>query len=385
MPITFAKFGVAPELVAALAKRGIDEPTAIQQMALPVLQAGRDAYLNSGTGTGKTLAYLLPIFGRLDVTLQATQAMIVAPTHELAIQIHRECCDLAQNTKWQVRSVLLIGGTPLDRQIEKLKLKPHVVVGTPGRIHELMSMGKLKAPAIRTLVIDEADRLLIAEGVAVVGVIVDRLSRGRQLVFASATEQPESTNVIAALAPNLAMLQPPSSTVKTDITHLYLLCEERDKPRVLRQLLHATRPERALVFVHLNSTAERVAAELAHHKVPAAKLHAAINKEERKQSMDDFRSGRVPVLVASDVASRGLDIPGITHVFNLDVPSESKAYLHRVGRTGRAGARGEAISLMTDHEVRLVRRYGRELGMVLQHVRLRAGRVIAAGDTKARP
>ena len=172
MPITFAKFGVAPELVAALAKRGIDEPTAIQQMALPVLQAGRDAYLNSGTGTGKTLAYLLPIFGRLDVTLQATQAMIVAPTHELAIQIHRECCDLAQNSKWQVRSVLLIGGTPLDRQIEKLKLKPHVVVGTPGRIHELMSMGKLKAPAIRTLVIDEADRLLIAEGVAVVGVIV---------------------------------------------------------------------------------------------------------------------------------------------------------------------------------------------------------------------
>jgi superfamily II DNA/RNA helicase len=179
------------------------------------------------------------------------------------------------------------------------------------------------------------------------------------------------------------MLRPASSTLKTDITHLYLVCEERDKPRLLRQLLHATRPERALVFVHLNSTAERVAAQIAHHKIPASKLHAAIDKQGRKQSMDDFRSGRVPVLVASDVAARGLDIPGITHVFNLDVPSESKAYLHRVGRTGRAGARGEAISLITNNEVRLVRRYGRELGMVLQHVRLRAGRLIAADDTRS--
>jgi superfamily II DNA/RNA helicase len=352
-------------------------------MALPVLEAGGDAYLNSETGTGKTLAYLLPIFGRLDLTLAATQALIVAPTHELAIQIHRECCDLAQNAKWPVRSLLLIGGTPLDRQIEKLKSKPQVVVGSPGRIHELMSMGKLKAQGIRTLVIDEADRLLIAEDLAVLGVIVDRLPRGRQLVFSSATEQPESTKVIATLAPHHAMLRPASSTVKTDITHLYLLCEERDKPRLLRQLLHATRPERALVFVHLNSTAERVAAQFAHHKIPVAKLHAAIDKQGRKQSMDDFRSGRVSVLVASDVAARGLDIPGITHVFNLDVPSESKAYLHRVGRTGRAGARGEAISLITNNEARLVRRYGRELGMVLQQVRLRAGRLIAADDTRS--
>src|SRR5437667_2279581 len=161
--MTFAELAVPPDLVAALAKQAITEPTALQIAALPLLLAGQDAYLNAETGTGKTLAYLLPIFCRLDVTLAATQAVIVAPTHELAIQIQRQCCDLAQNAGWPVRSLLLIGGTSTERQIEKLKKKPHVVVGSPGRIRELIDMGKLKTPAIGCIVVDEADRLLLAE------------------------------------------------------------------------------------------------------------------------------------------------------------------------------------------------------------------------------
>ncbi len=376
----FLGLGVDPDFVAALAKQGISEPTAIQQVALPVLQSGADAYLNAETGTGKTLAYLLPIFGRLDLGLPATQAMIVAPTHELAIQIHRQCCDLAQNAGRPVRSLLLIGGTSMDRQLDKLKSKPHVVVGSPGRIRDLMDMRKLKVKGVRTFVVDEADRLLAAEGLPVIRAIVGALPPGRQLVFASATEQPESAAVIATLAPGLVMLRAGSAAVNADITHLYLVCEERDKPRLLRQLLHATRPERALVFAHLNSTAEHVAAQLAHHQIPAAELHGAIDKLGRQRSMDEFRSGRVPVMIASDVAARGLDIPGVSHVFNLDVPTQSKTYLHRVGRTGRAGARGEAITLMTEDEVRLVGRYESELGIVMRRVRLREGRVIAARD-----
>ena len=387
--ITFLDLGVAPALVAALAKQGISAPTAIQEQALPVVQAGGDAYLNAETGTGKTLAYLLPIFGRLALAPPASQAMIVAPTHELAIQIHRQCCDLAQNAGWLVRSLLLIGGTSMDRQLEKLKSKPHVVVGSPGRIHELMSLGKLKALGIRTLVIDEADRLLAAEDLPVIRAIVQRLPGDRRLIFASATEQPECAAAIATLAPELVMLRAGASAMNAGTTHLYLVCEERDKPRVLRQLLHATRPERALVFSHINAAAERVAAQLAHHQVEAVALHGGIDKSRRKPSMEDFRSGRVRVMVASDIAARGLDIPCVTHVFNLDVPTQSKAYLHRVGRTGRAGAKGEAISLITESEVRLVGRYERELGIVLRRVRLREGRVIAVDDAprraKARP
>ena len=376
--MTFAELQVPPELVAALAKQQIDEPTAIQIAALPVLLAGSDAYLNAETGTGKTLAYLLPIFCRLDAQQAATQVVIVAPTHELAIQIQRQCCDLAQNAGLPIRSLLLIGGTSMDRQIDKLKKKPHIVVGSPGRIRDLIAMSKLKAQAVRSIVIDEADRLLLAETLPSIRAIIEAAPPGRQLIFASATEQPESAEAIATLAPDLVMLQAGAAPVNENIEHLYLVCEERDKPEVLRKLLHALRPERALVFVHRNATAENVAAKLAHHQIPVADLHAASDKRDRKQAMDDFRSAQVPVLLASDVAARGLDIAGVTHVINLDVPAQSKAYLHRVGRTARAGAKGQAVTLTTEAEVRLVRRFERELGIVMHPVRLREGRVMAA-------
>ena len=380
MSVTFAEIDVGPELVAALAKQQITEPTAIQIAALPVLLAGKDAYLNAESGTGKTLAYLLPIFCRLDAKQEATQVVIVAPTHELAIQIQRQCCDLAQNAGWPIRSLLLIGGTSMDRQIDKLKTKPHIVVGSPGRIRELIGMGKLKAHAVRSVVIDEADRLLVEESLPAIHAIIQAAPRGRQLIFASATEQRESAEALATLAPDLVMLRAGAAPVNENIEHLYLVCEGRDKPEVLRKLLHALRPERAMVFVHRNETAENVAAKLAHHQIPVADLHAASYKRDRKKAMEDFRSAQVHVLIASDLAARGLDIKGVTHVFNLDVPTQSKAYLHRVGRTARAGAKGQAVTLMTGDEVRLVRRYESELGIVMHHVRVREGRVIAAEE-----
>ena len=378
--MTFSALDLRPDLVAALARQQITEPTAIQSAALPVLLAGKDAYLNAETGTGKTLAYLLPIFCRLETARDATQAVIVAPTHELAIQIQRQCCDLAQNAGCPVRSLLLISGTSMERQIDKLKKKPHIVVGSPGRIHDLIDMRKLKMQEVMSVVIDEADRLLVRESLPAIRAIIDAAPRGRQLVFASATEQQESADILATLAPDLVMLQTGDTPVNANIEHLYLVCEGRDKPELLRKLLHALLPERAMVFVHRNETAEDVAATLAHHKIRTADLHAASDKRDRKQAMDDFRSAEVRVLIASDVAARGLDIKGVTHIFNLDVPTLSKAYLHRVGRTARAGAKGQAVTLMTRDEVRLVRRYESELGIVMHHVRLREGRVIAADE-----
>jgi superfamily II DNA/RNA helicase len=378
--MTFPELAVLPELVAALAKQRITTPTAIQVAALPVLMAGKDAYLNAETGTGKTLAYLLPAFSRLDAALAATQVVIVAPTHELAIQIQRQCVELAQNAAWPLRVMLAVGGTSMERQLDKLKTKPHVVVGTPGRVRDLIGARKLKTQAIRTVVIDEADRLLVQESLSAIRDIIQAAPRERQLVFASATERPESAEAIAALAPGLVMVQAGTAQVNADIEHLYLVCEERDKPDVLRKLLHALRPERAMVFAHRGETATKVAEKLAYHKIPTADLHAAHDKWGRKQAMDDFRSARVRVLLASDIAARGLDIVGVTHVFNLDVPTESKAYLHRVGRTGRAGEAGAAVTLMTRDDVRLVRRFESELGIVMRHVRLREGQVIAADE-----
>jgi superfamily II DNA/RNA helicase len=373
--MTFTDLLLPTDLIAALAKQQISEPTPVQSAAIPMLLAGKDAYLNAETGTGKTLAYLLPLFARIDPAQAATQVVIVAPTHELAIQIHRQSCDLAQNAGGAIRSVLLIGGTATARQIEKLKAKPHVVVGSPGRIVELIDRGKLKTPHIRGIVVDEADRLLQDESLKWIQKIVSLAPPARQLIFASATIEAQTREVIAVLSPDAVILSPGAAAVSESIQHLYLVCEERDKPDVLRKLLHAFDVPRSIVFVHRNEVAERVAAKLAHHKLPVVDLSAELDKMDRKHAMDGIRSGAIRIMIASDLAARGLDIPGVTHVFNLDVPTMGKAYLHRVGRTGRAGAQGTAISLLTEIETRLVRRYEQELGIVMQCVRVRDGHV----------
>lgn len=373
--MTFTELLLPPDLIAALAKQQISEPTPIQSVALPVLMAGKDAYLHAETGTGKTLAYLLPLFAQLDAKQAATQVVIVAPTHELAIQIHRQSCDLAQNAGRAIRSVLLIGGTPTDRQIDKLKAKPHVVVGSPGRIVELIERSKLKMQHLRSVVVDEADRQLHDESLNWIQKIVSSAPPARQLIFASATIEPQTRQVLATLSPDAVMLSPGAAAVNENIEHLYLVCEERDKPDVLRSLLHALDVPRSIVFVHRNDVAEKVASKLAHHKLAVADLNAQLSKMDRKQAMDGIRNGTIRIMIASDLAARGLNILGVTHIFNLDVPTLSKAYLHRVGRTGRAGAKGTAISLLTEIEARLVRRYEQELGITLQQVRVQGGTV----------
>jgi len=373
--MTFTDLLLPTDLIAGLAKQQLSDPTPIQSAAIPLLMAGKDAYLNAETGTGKTLAYLLPLFARMDHAQAATQVVVVAPTHELAIQIHRQSCDLTQNAGRAIRSVLLIGGTATARQIEKLKGKPQVVVGSPGRIVELIERGKLKMQHIRGIVVDEADRLLHEESLSWIQKIVRQAPQARQLIFASATIEPQTREVMATLSPEAVVLRPGAEAVNENIQHLYLVCEERDKPEVLRKLLHAFDVPRAIVFVHRNDVAERVAAKLAHHKLAVADLNAELDKMERKRAMDGIRNDTVRIVIASDLAARGLNIPGVTHIFNLDVPTMSNAYLHRVGRTGRAGAQGMAISLLTEIEARLVRRYEQELGIVMQCVRVRDGYV----------
>jgi ATP-dependent RNA helicase DeaD len=374
--MSFTELGISPALIAALARQQITDPTPIQNAALPPLLEGKDAYLHAETGTGKTLAYLLPLFCRIDLNLAATQVVVVAPTHELAIQIQRQACDLAQNAAMALRSLLLIGGTSTERQIEKLKKKPHLVVGSPGRIAELIAKGKLKARDVRAVVIDEADLLLNEEHLQATLAIIRAAPPSRQLLFASATRQKHSTAQIDALSPGLLMLKAGAAPINPNIEHLYLRCEERDKPDELRKLLHSLSPERALVFVHRNDVADRVAGKLAHHHIAAADLHAANDKQLRKLAMDGFRSGSIRVLIASDIAARGLDIKAVELVVNLDTPTLSKDYLHRAGRTGRAGAKGLAISLVTESEQRVIRRYQQELGIAVQCVRMREGRLI---------
>ena len=378
--MNFSDLSVSPELIAALAKQQISDPSPIQIAAIPALAAGKDAYLRAETGTGKTLAYLLPLFSRIDRAEAATQVVIVAPTHELAIQIHRQSCELALKAGYAIRSVLLIGGTATDRQIDKLKAKPHVVVGSPGRIVELIERGKLKTAHVRAVVLDEADRLLNDESLHWIEKIFSAAAPGRQLIFASATIEQQTRLVLETLAPNVAMLRAGAAAVNPNIEHLYLVCEGRDKPDILRKLLHALDVPRSIVFVHRNDVAEEVASRLTHHKLAVADLNSELSKLDRKRAMDGIRNGSIRIMIASDLASRGLNLPGVTHIFNLDVPTMSKAYLHRVGRTARAGAKGTAVSLVTETEARLIRRYEQDLGISLQCIRVHNGEITSSSS-----
>ena len=378
--MSFEQFGLAPALLAGLEKQNFIEPTPVQVQAVPVVQAGSDTYINAETGSGKTLAYLIPLFQVLKCELRAAQVLILAPTQELAIQIHRVTCDLAQHSGMDIRSASLIGGAAIDRQLEKLKKKPQVIVGTPGRILELLERGKLKLSEIKTLVIEEADRLLADESLEAVQKVIRACPGRRQLVFVSATEQPKSKEVMEHLSPGLVRLHAEEVVVNPNIEHFYVVVDQRDKADTIRKLVHATKTKKAIVFTHRNETAETLAARLEHHKVAVADLHGTYDKEVRKQAMQNFRSGKATVMIASDVAARGLDISGITHVFNLDIPSKGKDYLHRVGRTGRAGTQGVAVSVVVRPEVRLVKQFERDFGISMREVILREGQMLEVED-----
>jgi superfamily II DNA/RNA helicase len=373
--MSFEQFGLSPALLVGLEKQNFREPTPVQVQAIPIVSGGSDTYINAETGSGKTLAYLVPLFQLMRQDLRAAQVLVLAPTQELAMQIHRVACDLAQHAGLDIRSASLIGGAAIDRQIERLKKKPHIVVGTPGRIIELIGRGKLKLSEVKTVVIEEADRLLVDESLEMVKEILRACPRRRQLVYVSATEQPKSKEVMEELSPELARLHSDEVAINPNIQHFYVVVEQREKADTIRRLIHATKTAKAIVFTHRNEAAEDLAARLEHHKVSVADLHSTYGKEIRKLSIQNFRGGKATVMIASDVAARGLDIPGVTHVFNFDIPGKGKDYLHRVGRTGRAGTQGVAVSVVVRPEVRLVKQFEKEFGFAIREVVVREGQM----------
>jgi superfamily II DNA/RNA helicase len=376
--MNFIDLGIPEALVLALEKEEITQPMPIQLEAIPVLREGRDAYVSAETGMGKTLAFLLPAFERIDPTIANAQVVVLTPTHELASQIHQQAIRLGQNSGLPIKSLLLIGGTNTKRQIEKLKKKPQLIIGSIGRILDLVQMKKLKVKEIRTVIIDEADRMVFGESAAQVRKLMETLPERPQLVFASATEQKESLIEIQKLAPEMVALSAGKNQINPDIEHVYFVEEERSKADLLRRLIRAIEPERTIVFVHRNKAAALVRAKMEYYNIPVVDLHGTHDKLERKRALDQFRQGKVHVMIASDVAARGLDIKGVTHIFNYDAPSSSKDYLHRAGRTGRAGEEGFAISLLTPQEVRLVKRYETELDILMTEAMIREGEIYEA-------
>ncbi len=357
MQTSFDQFGLDESLVEALNKEGIVEPTAIQVQTIPFILEARDVVGQSETGTGKTLAYLLPIFQKIDTLKRETQVMILTPTHELAIQIQREIELLAANSGLAVTSAAIIGNVNIARQIEKLKGKQHIIVGSSGRILELIQKKKISSQTIKIMVLDEADRLLDENNSQTVKAVIKTTLSRTQLLLFSATLPPVTLQRAAELLKNPEVVRVTDKVmIASTITHMYFLAEQRDKIEVLRKLVRMIIPSRALIFINKSEEIEKMVETLRFHGLEAEGIYGGASKINRRKAMDDFKSGKISLLVASDLAARGLDIKGITHIFNLDLPEDPQLYLHRVGRTGRAGESGIAISIVSIKELPHIKR-----------------------------
>lgn len=364
--MTFTQLGLRIPLVEALEKEGITTPTNIQNEAIPLILENKDVIGQSETGTGKTLAYLLPIFEKADPSRREAQVIILTPTHELAFQVQKEVEQLANHSGIEVNSLSIIGNVSITRQVDQLKTKPQIIVGSPGRILELITMRKIKAHTVKTIVIDEADRLLDKTNLEVVQSVIKTTQKDRQLLLFSATITDQTLQIAQALLNNPKLLRVQNEIPLPDtITHLYFVTDLRDKIEVFRKVYHILKPEKAIVFINQNYEVEKTVERLKYHGLIADGIHGTSVKLDRKKVMDHFRSGKIPILVASDLAARGLDIEGVTHIFNLDLPEDTNLYLHRAGRTGRAGKSGHTISIVTESEQKIIRKCENRFGITI--------------------
>lgn len=363
-------------LVDGLKKENITTPTTIQSTTITPILENKDVIAEAVTGSGKTLAYLLPSFQRIDPESKDLHTLILAPSHELVIQINNVIKRLAENSGCLVKSVTIIGSVNIKRQVESLKSKPHIIVGTPGRVLELIRDKKIKAHLIKTIVIDEADKLLSSDNIEVVKDIIKTTQRDRQILAFSASINQTAIKLATEMMKEPQIFQLKDQKINGDILHLSITAERRDKINILRKLIHATTPQKAIVFINKNELIQEVAARLNYHKINAECIYGNASKAERKKALDAFKTGNCNVLIASDLVARGLDLQNITHVFNLDIPVDLNEYIHRVGRTGRAGKKGIAISIITENENQFMKNIERLNHITVQPIEVTNGEVM---------
>lgn len=366
---TFNTLDLDEKIIAGLEKQNITRPTEIQSTAVPIMLKGKDIIAQSITGSGKTLAYLLPLFQQIDVTKKDLQAIILVPTHELAVQINDEIRLLAKGSGCDVASATLIGNVSIKRQIEKLKSKPHIVVGSPVRMLELAKLKKLKPHSVKTIVIDEGDRMLNVEHIRDVQAIIKTTLKERQLVVFSATISPESLENAKGMMKDPEEVMVNASRVNKNIKHFYKEGSFRDKFKHLRQSIANEKPEKAIVFINKNERIQEIVERLNYHDIKAIGIFGNASKLDRKKAMDLLKSGKKNILVSSDLVARGMDIKGVTHIFNLDLPQNLNVYLHRIGRTGRAFNTGKAISLVTNKEVEILKKIERKYSLEMTEIK----------------
>jgi superfamily II DNA/RNA helicase len=364
---TFAELGLSAKVQAAIEAAGYTNPTPIQVQAIPVAISGRDVLGIAQTGTGKTAGFVLPMLARLEAgraRARMPRSLILAPTRELAAQVAQSFEKYGVNHKLSL--ALLIGGVSFDDQLRKLDRGVDVLIATPGRLLDHFGRGKILLTGVEILVIDEADRMLDMGFIPDIERICKLLPPRRQTLFFSATMPPEIQRLVDTFLKDPARIEVtrPASVVGT-ITQLFRYVpstEDWEKREVLRQLIGSENVKNAIIFCNRKRDVAILLKSLQKHGFNAGALHGDMDQMSRTATLDAFREGRITLLAASDVAARGLDIPDVSHIFNFDVPWQSDDYVHRIGRTGRAGKEGRSLTLVTPDDIRQLKDIEKMLG-----------------------
>jgi ATP-dependent RNA helicase RhlE len=361
---SFRRLGVAESIIEALARRGVESPFAIQELVIADALNGQDLLAKSPTGSGKTLAFAIPVVQRLKAADERPSALVLVPTRELAVQVAVELASIAPSRGLKVAAVY--GGTPVVAQAKRAK-DAHVLVATPGRLQDLVERRLVRLDGIKILVLDEADRMLDMGFLPQVDAIVKRLPRKRQTMFFSATLDGEVGELARAYTfnPSRYDAELPAHLESGETEHRFVAVTPENKVETLVELLNADRGL-VLVFTRTKRGADRLVHKLKRHDVEAVAMHGDMNQNARERALSRFESGKVSTLVATDVAARGLDLDDITHVINFDPPADDKGYVHRVGRTGRAGRDGTGITLVLPEQQADVSHVARKVGEAAQ-------------------
>ena len=367
LSITFEELGLAPEILEAVRDAGYERPTPIQAEAIPLALKGRDLIGLAQTGTGKTAAFTLPILDRLIGGPRRTRALVLTPTRELAMQVDESVRKYANSAEIDVAAVF--GGVPLDPQEKKLRKGVDIVVATPGRLIDHLERQNVVFDDLEILVLDEADRMLDMGFAPQINKIVAQIPTYRQTLLFSATMPPE----VEALARKY--LRKPivvqigrRSAASSLVTHAVYPVPRERKGALLVELLRDVKSETVLVFTRTKHGADKVVRDLERVGIKATAMHADKTQAQRTKALEQFKSGVINVLVATDIAQRGLDISGITHVINYDVPQQPEDYVHRIGRTGRVAATGDAFTFMSPDEIAMVRSIERVIGSPIPRI-----------------
>lgn len=353
--MNFSELGLDSQLLEAVQRTGFEEPTPIQEQTIPLVLSGHDVIGQAQTGTGKTAAFGLPLLQKIDYSRKEIQALVISPTRELALQTQEEIFKLGKEKRTKVQAVF--GGSNITRQIKQLKnYPPHILVGTPGRLLDHLRRKTVNLSHVQTLVLDEADEMLDMGFLDDINSIINQIPQKRQTLLFSATMPTEILKIGKRFMSHPEIVKIKNQQLTADLVdQFYIKVRENEKFDIMTRILDVQSPELAIVFGRTKRRVDELSRGLITRGYNAAGIHGDLSQQQRSAVLKKFRNGELDILVATDVAARGLDISGVSHVYNYDIPQDPESYVHRIGRTGRAGHQGISVTFVTQLEMDYLR------------------------------